>query len=98
MRAKLGRMHVISCGQRVPEFLRGLARCEREGSRIWPAVTPRADLAMRGFAISFLTLARVALPDSFLAFFNRHTSMMISRPKPFNSIQNGANNPRQTPP
>jgi hypothetical protein len=27
-----------------------------------------ADLAMRGFAISFLTLARVALLDSFLAF------------------------------
>jgi hypothetical protein len=27
-----------------------------------------ADLAMRGFAISFLTLARIALSDSFLAF------------------------------
>ena len=30
-----------------------------------------ADLAMRGFAISFLTLARVALPDSFLRFVRR---------------------------
>lgn len=29
----------------------------------------RADLAMRGFAISFRTLASVALPDSFLALF-----------------------------
>jgi len=29
----------------------------------------RADLVMRGFAISFLTLASVALPGSFLAFF-----------------------------
>jgi hypothetical protein len=29
----------------------------------------RADFAMRGFAISFLTLARVASPDSFLIFF-----------------------------
>src|ERR1700687_5601511 len=29
----------------------------------------RADLAMRGFAISFLTLARVASPNSFLTFF-----------------------------
>jgi hypothetical protein len=28
-----------------------------------------ADLAMRGFAISFLTLARVASSKSFLAFF-----------------------------
>ena len=27
-----------------------------------------ADRAMRGFAISFLTLARMALPGSFLAF------------------------------
>lgn len=27
-----------------------------------------ADLAMRGFAISFLILARVALPGSFLVF------------------------------
>jgi len=27
-----------------------------------------ADLAMRGFAISFLTLARVALPDFVLTF------------------------------
>ena len=27
-----------------------------------------ADLAMRGFPISFVTLARVALPGSFLAF------------------------------
>jgi hypothetical protein len=27
-----------------------------------------ADLAMRGFAISLLTLARIALPDSFLVF------------------------------
>jgi hypothetical protein len=27
-----------------------------------------ADLAMRGFSISFLTLARVALADSFLLF------------------------------
>jgi hypothetical protein len=27
-----------------------------------------ADLAMRGFAISFLTLARVELPGSFLRF------------------------------
>jgi hypothetical protein len=26
-------------------------------------------LAMRGFAISFLTLARVASPNSFLTFF-----------------------------
>jgi hypothetical protein len=26
-------------------------------------------LAMRGFAISFLTLARVTSPNSFLAFF-----------------------------
>jgi hypothetical protein len=30
----------------------------------------RADFAMRGFAISFLTLARVAAPDSFLVFFS----------------------------
>jgi hypothetical protein len=29
----------------------------------------RADLAMRGFAISFLTLARVALSDSCLTLF-----------------------------
>jgi hypothetical protein len=29
----------------------------------------RADLAMRGLAISFLTLAHVVAPDSFLAFF-----------------------------
>jgi hypothetical protein len=29
----------------------------------------RADLVMRGFAISFLTLARVASRVSFLAFF-----------------------------
>jgi hypothetical protein len=28
-----------------------------------------ADLAMRGFAISFLTLARIALRNSVLAFF-----------------------------
>jgi len=28
-----------------------------------------ADLAMRGFAISFLTLARVELSDLFLPFF-----------------------------
>jgi hypothetical protein len=28
-----------------------------------------ADLAMRGFAISFLTLARVELSDFFLPFF-----------------------------
>jgi hypothetical protein len=27
-----------------------------------------ADLAMRGFAISFLTLARIAVPDSCLVF------------------------------
>jgi hypothetical protein len=30
-----------------------------------------ADLAMRGFAISVWTLARVALPDSVSAFFCR---------------------------
>jgi len=30
-----------------------------------------ADLAMRGFAISFMTLARVALLDSFLRFLCR---------------------------
>jgi hypothetical protein len=29
----------------------------------------RADIARRGFAISFLTLASVASPNSFLAFF-----------------------------
>ena len=29
------------------------------------------DLAMRGFAISFLTLARVSLPVSFLLFLRR---------------------------
>jgi len=29
----------------------------------------RADFAMRGVAISFLTLARVASPDSFLVVF-----------------------------
>ena len=29
----------------------------------------RADLATRGFAISFSTLARVASPSSFLVFF-----------------------------
>jgi hypothetical protein len=29
----------------------------------------RADFAMRGFAISFLTLARVASPDSIMVFF-----------------------------
>jgi hypothetical protein len=29
----------------------------------------RADFAMRGFAISFLTLARVASPDSFSVVF-----------------------------
>jgi hypothetical protein len=29
----------------------------------------RADFAMRGFAISLVTLARVASPDSFLVFF-----------------------------
>jgi hypothetical protein len=29
----------------------------------------RADFDMRGFAISFWTLARVAPPDAFLAFF-----------------------------
>src|SRR6267378_8411455 len=29
----------------------------------------RADFAMRGFAISFLTLARVASPNAFLVFF-----------------------------
>jgi hypothetical protein len=29
----------------------------------------RADLVMRGFAISLWTLARVASPASFLAFF-----------------------------
>ena len=29
-----------------------------------------ADLAMRGFAISLLTLARVALPGSFLFFLS----------------------------
>jgi hypothetical protein len=29
----------------------------------------RADFAMRGFAISSWTLARVASPDSFLVFF-----------------------------
>jgi hypothetical protein len=31
--------------------------------------TSRADFAMRGFAISSWTLARVASPDSFLVFF-----------------------------
>jgi hypothetical protein len=29
----------------------------------------RTDFAMRGFAISFLTLARFTSPKSFLAFF-----------------------------
>ncbi len=33
-----------------------------------------ADLAMRGFAISVWTLARVALPDSVSAFFCRMQS------------------------
>jgi len=32
-------------------------------------ISSRADFAMRGFAISFLTLARVASPDSFLVVF-----------------------------
>jgi hypothetical protein len=31
--------------------------------------TSRADFDMRGFAISFLTLARVALPVRFFAIF-----------------------------
>ncbi len=37
-------------------------------------ISSRADFAMRGFAISFLTLALVASPDSFLAslFFIEH--------------------------
>ena len=44
----------------LPEAIRAAARF------ISPS---RADLAMRGFAISFLTLARVASPNFFLAFF-----------------------------
>jgi hypothetical protein len=36
---------------------------------IWLQFQYLADLAMRGFAISFLTLARVTSPNSFLAFF-----------------------------
>jgi hypothetical protein len=38
----------------------------RAGSRFSSIIL--ADLAMRGFAISFRTLARVASPDSFLPF------------------------------
>jgi hypothetical protein len=38
----------------------------RAESRVSSAIC--ADLAMRGFAISFLTLARVALSSSFLVF------------------------------
>jgi len=38
----------------------------REASR-FSSVIP-ADLAMRGFAISFLTLACVELPNSFLSY------------------------------
>jgi hypothetical protein len=45
----------------------------RLGGAIRPAdrfnTSSRADFAMRGFAISSWTLARVASPDSFLVFF-----------------------------
>ena len=45
-----------------------------------------ADLAMRGFAISFLTLARVASPRSFFRFLCRMHLIMISRWKPCNPL------------
>jgi len=41
---------------------------------------------MRGFAISFLTLARVALLDPFLAFLCCMHPMITSRWKPCNPI------------
>jgi hypothetical protein len=45
---------------RLPRAIRGVARIISRS---------RADFAMRGFAISFLTLARVASPNAFLVFF-----------------------------
>jgi hypothetical protein len=51
-----------------------LPRTIRAGARF--ASSSRADLALRGCAISFLTLASVALPDSFLSSVLRHTSVM----------------------
>jgi hypothetical protein len=50
----------VACEESVTPQARAAARF------ISPA---RADFAMRGFAISFLTLARVASSSSFLAFF-----------------------------
>jgi hypothetical protein len=53
----------------------GLARTIRAAARfICPS---RADLAMRGFAISFMTLASVASPSSFLIFFINNLAMEI---------------------
>ena len=40
-----------------------------------------ADLAMRGFAISFLTLANVSSLNSFLAFVFIEPHIAISKPK-----------------
>jgi len=45
---------------RLPGAIRGVARIISRS---------RADFAMRGFAISFLTLAHVASPNAFLVFF-----------------------------
>jgi hypothetical protein len=47
-------------------FFHGLPRAIRAAAILIPP--SRADFAMRGFAISFLTLARVASLASFLVF------------------------------
>ncbi len=56
----------------VPAMLALGCSGDRAVSRFSSAIL--ADLAMRGFAISVRTLARVALPDSVSAFFCRMQS------------------------